>query len=253
MRNRRGPATVTGQERRRTTRSQPLRRPERASGRRDAGPEARRPASGQPIRSLEERVALMTTRIPVALGALAALGAICASLLISRRGVGDRDREAARADARSGPRPGHDLHRRRRRHRADPPRRRLLRRPRRLGRRVHLRRSRTRSASLATAGRTTKPVRPALAHRPVRLRARHLRRSAASRRRSGEQLLVLQGQSRGGLGRRRPARDQERRRGPVLPRSGGVPEPEPGRARAHRAARAQAGEPFRSRSSSTSA
>ena len=84
---------------------------------------------------------------------------------------------------------------------------------------------------LATAGRTTKSGRPALAHRPVRLRSRHLR----DRRREGRlrrELLVLQGQPPGGLGRRRPARAPRRRRGPLLPRSGRLPEPEPGRARA---------------------
>ena len=66
--------------------------------------------------------------------------------------------------------------------RPDPPRRRLLRPARRHGGRSSATTSRTRSALLATAGRTTKSVAPARAHRPVRVRARRLRH----RRRPGD-------------------------------------------------------------------
>ena len=85
---------------------------------------------------------------------------------------------------------------------------------------------------LATAGRTTKSVAPARAHRPVRLRARRSAAIGGVAGRAGHELLVLEVQPRGGHGRRRPARDPRRRRGPVLPRAGQLPEPEPGRARA---------------------
>ncbi len=80
-----------------------------------------------------------------------------------------------------------------------------------------------------------KAVAPAGAHRPVRVRARGLRRSAASRRRWASSFWYFKvNHAEASVGADQ-TRAQARRRGPLLPRHRGVPEPEPGRARAHRA------------------
>ena len=124
--------------------SQPLRR---ESGLGKARRPARKPGDlppAEPIRSLEGRVAPMTTRICFSASARSLRDC---SLLASRAAVGDRCRPSSASltpDRVDGP--GHDLHRRRGRHRADATRRRLLRRPRRLRRRVHLREAQRRSA-----------------------------------------------------------------------------------------------------------
>ena len=116
---------------------------------------------------------------------------------------------------------------------------------RRLRRRVHLRQP-ERAQPARQRGADDRTSCAARAHRPVRIRARHLR----DRRRGGRSarpFWYFKVNHEEAVGRRRPGRAQEGRRGPVLPRAGRLPQPEPGRARAQGARRRQGGHAVRRR------
>ena len=206
---------MTGQSTASHDASQPLRR-EAVSGRRDSRPGSQetclRPANTIPRGKggSDDHTYSLALCVVALLGARPRCAPPASATVTA---------QAAGADARPGPRPGHDLHRRRGRHRPDHARRRLLRRLPAARAPSSPTTSRTRSACSPRAGRTTTPVAPLSLTDQFGFGLGDLR----DRRRRGEapaSVLVLQGQPRGGLGRRRPARDHERRRGPLLPRSG---------------------------------
>ena len=126
-----------------------------------------------------------------------------------------------------------------RRHRPDHARRRLLRRPRRL-RAPSTRYDKPNALSLlATAGADHQAGRARSRSPTSSASASGSAGSAAQQASSGESFWYFKVEPRGGLGRRRPARDQDGRRGALLPRARRLPEPEPGRARAQGAGRAR--------------
>ena len=85
---------------------------------------------------------------------------------------------------------------------------------------------------LATAGRTTRAVAPLSLTDQFEF-GLGICGIGGVKASMGEQFWYFKVNHDRGLGRRRSARAEARRRGPVLPRPGGVPEPESGRARAH--------------------